>query len=171
MNKKMQYQTEEQKEIIHFLIVLVVILIIVMCVYIFSKKFVLDDSLFEINYETGVLKDERAIVGTIFNRPEKEYYVIAYDETKGNAVYYSALTTNYAKNEKSLKVYHIDLSNELNSSYYVGSEGKSNKNASKVSEIKLKDLTLLKIKNGKIEKYFENITEIEKELAVTKKES
>lgn len=168
MSRKMQYQTEEQKEIIHFLIVLVVILIIVMCVYIFSKKFVLDDSLFEVSYETGALKDERAIVGTIFNRPEKEYYVIAYDETKGNAVYYSALTTKYKENENSLKVYHVDLSNALNSKYYVGSDGKSNKNASKVSDLQLKDLTLMKIKNGKIEKYLETISEIEKEFIVTK---
>ena len=168
MNKKIQYQTEEQKEIIHFLIVLVVILIIVMCVYIFSKLFVLDESLFEINYEIGAIKDERAIVGTIFNRPEDEYYVIAYDETSENAVYYSVLATKYSENEKALKIYHVDLSNELNASYYVGSDGKSNKNATKVSEIKLKDLTLIKIKDGKIDKYLENVTDIEKELSVTK---
>ncbi len=168
MSKKVQYQTEEQREVIHFFIVLVVILIIVMCVYIFSKAFVFDESLFEVSYEAGAIKDERAIVGTIFNRPEKEYYVIIYDESKGNAVYYSALTSKYSENEKALKVYHVDLDNELNAAFYVGNDGKSNKNASSVSDIKLKDLTLLKIKNGKIEKYLENITEIEKELAVTK---
>ena len=79
--KKVSYQTEEQKEMIHFLIVLGVIIVFVVGVYIFSKMFILDKSLFEVNYTTGAINSERAVVGTIFNRPEKDYYVMVYDES------------------------------------------------------------------------------------------
>lgn len=166
------YHTEEQKEMLHFVIVLVCVVILVIGVYFFSKIFVLDKSLFEIDYQTGTINNERIVVGTIFNRPESEYYVIAYDETVEQAVYYSAISTNYTNNqENALKVYHLDLDNALNKPYYVGSDGISNSKATKSSEIKLKDLTLIKIKNGKIEKYLEGIDSIEKELAVTKKKT
>lgn len=162
--QKSNYQTEEQKEMMYFLIILGVVFVFVFVVYYFSKFFVVDQSLFEPNYTAGVVNEERAIVGTIFNRPESEYYVIAYDETSSKAVYYSALSTTYGK-DGTLNIYHLDLSNSLNQSYYVGSDGESNQHAKKASEIKLKDLTLIKIKNGKIEKYLEKLEDIEKELA------
>lgn len=167
MSKKLNYQTEEQKEMVHFLIVLGVIVVLVIGVYFISKLFVMDQSLFEVTYQDGAINNERAVVGTLFNRPESEYYVVIYDETAPSAVYYSAITTKYAQSEKALRVYHIDLSNEMNKAYYVGSDGTSNKKATKVSDIKLKDLTLIKIKKGKIVKYFETLEELEKELAVT----
>ena len=167
--KRINYQTEEQKEMLHFLIVLGVIVILVIGVYFLSKMFILDNSLFEVNYTPGTVNSERAIVGTIFNRPEKEYYVMVYDESSSQAVYYSALSSNYVKKQdKALPVYRVDLNSELNQSYYVGKDGKSNSKATKVSELKFKDLTLLKISNGKISKYLEDEESIKKELAVTK---
>lgn len=170
MSKKISYQTEEQKELFHFFIVLGVIVVFVLAFYFISKAFIWDKSLFEVNYVAGEVNYDRAIVGTMFNRPEKEYYVMAYDESVSKAVYYSSLSTNYTTNKDgALKVYHLDLQNVLNSSYYVGSDGESNRKATKPSEIKLKDLTLIKIQNGKIVKYLENITDIEKELAVPQK--
>lgn len=163
---KISYHTEEQKEMIHFLIVLSVIIVLVLGFYFISKFFILDQNLFENTYIPGTVNSERIVVGTLFNRPEKEYYVIAYDEDAKDAVYYSSLSASY-KGEKALKVYHLDLGNVLNKSYYI-KEGESNKKATKPSEIKLKDLTLIKIKEGKIEKYLENLSDIEKELTITK---
>lgn len=166
--KKISYQTEEQKEMIRFLIVLGIVVVLVCGVYFISKLFVMDQSLFEANYQTGVVNSERAIVGTILNRPESSYYVMIYDETKEQAVYYSAISTKYtSKQDGALKVYHVDLSSELNKKYY-SSEGKSNKNAQTVDEMKFQDLTLLKVHNGKIEKYLEDLDSIQKELAITK---
>ena len=170
--KKDTYQTEEQKEMLHFLIVLVVIVLFVVGVYFISKMFVMDKSLFEISYNNGAINTERAIVVTMLNRPEKEYYVLVYDEKASNAVYYSAISTNYTQNqEKALKVYHVDLGNVLNQDYYVGENGRSNPKAGKVSDFKFKNLTLLYVKNGKVEKYIEDEENIKKELAVTKKKN
>ena len=53
--KKVTYRTEEQKEMIHFLIVLVVIILFVIGVYFISKLFVMDQSLFEVNYTQGAI--------------------------------------------------------------------------------------------------------------------
>lgn len=170
--KKVTYHTEEQKEMFHFLIVLVVIILFVIGVYLVSKMFVMDKSLFEVSYNNGVINSERAIVGTILNRPEKDYYVLVYDEKATNAVYYSALSTNYTQNqENALKVYHVDLGHVLNKDYYVGTSGTSNPKAGKVSDFKFKDFTLLRITNGKVEKYIEDEASIKKELAVTKKKN
>lgn len=168
--KKVSYQTEEQKEMLHFLIVLVIIILFVVGVYFVSKMFVMDKSLFEVSYNEGALNSERAIVGTIFNRPEKEYYVLIYDEKATNAVYYSAISTAYTQNqENAWKVYHVDLSNPINEKYIAKDSESSNPKASKVSDFKFKEVTLLRIKNGKIEKYLEDEASIKKELAVTKK--
>ncbi len=166
-NRNITYRTEEQKEMQHFLIVLGVVVLLVVGVYWLSKAFVLDNSLFEVNYGMGSINEQRAIVGTMFNRPEKDYYVFAYAENDPQAIYYSAISTKYSNGKDHLKVYHLDLDNALNSSYYVGNDGTSNKSASKVSDVRLKDLTLIRIKNGKIVKYIESIDEIEKELAVS----
>ena len=167
--KKVTYQTEEQKEMLHFLIVLVVIILFVVGVYFISRMFVMDKSLFEVSYNNGAINSERAIVGTMLNRPEKDYYVFVYDEKATNAVYYSALSTNYTQNqENALKVYHVDLGHVLNKDYLVGESLASNPKASKVSEFKFKDLTLLRIKNGKVDKYIEDEASIKKELAVKK---
>lgn len=167
--KKVTYQTEEQREMIHFLIVLAVVIVLVLVVYFASKLFVVDKTLFEVSYQTGSVNSERAIVGTIFNRPESEYYVMVYDESKPKAVYYSAISSKYVqKQDGALAVYHVDLNNEMNKAYYVGNEGQSNAKATKSQELKFKDLTLMKIKNGKIVKYLEDIDAITKELAVTK---
>lgn len=166
--KKISYQTEEQKEMMHFLIVLGVVVVLVCGVYFISKMLVMDDSLFEPNYQAGTVNSERAIVGTMLNRPEKEYYVMIYDETVEQAVYYSAISSKY-KNKQSdaLKVYHVDLNHELNQKYY-SKDGSSNKDAKTISEMKFKDLTLIKVKDGKPVKYLEDLESIQKELAVTK---
>lgn len=166
--KKQSYKTEEQREMLRFILVLAVVVLLVFVVYFVSKKLIVDKSIYEVSYETGTVNYERAIAGTIFNRPESEYYVIVYDETKTDAVYYSAMSSNYvSKQDKALKVYHVDLSSEMNKSY-IAKDGKSNSKATKTSELQFKDLTLLKIKNGKIVKYLEKSEDITKELTVTK---
>lgn len=72
----------------------------------------------------------------------------------------------YMDKEKSNKVYFCDLSNELNKKYYVGEDKDSNPNATTSSELAFKDLTLIKIKNGKIVKYLETLDTIKTELGI-----
>ena len=69
----------------------------------------------------------------------------------------------YKENEDALKVYFIDLNNELNRKYYnVNNDNISNKSAKSISELDLGDITLIKILNKEINDYIDDITNIEK---------
>lgn len=104
----------------------------------------------EINYDV-------LTVGMLLNRLEKEYYVIIYDENNEDSILYSSMISSYNNTQNHLKIYYCNLANKLNKDYYnVNGDNKSNPKATKVSELDLGDLTLIKVKNGKIVSYIEN---------------
>ena len=59
------------------------------------------------------------------------------------------------------KIYFVDLSTKFNSPYV---SDKSNKKPTKASEVQVKDSALVLIKNGKVSKYYESVTDYEKVL-------
>lgn len=162
-----KYETDEAREVKRFIIILFSIIILVLAVYgitrIINKG---KKTTEETNVTKGEIDYDKVSVGTMLNKLDKEYYVIIYDGEASEAVYYSALVTTYMNKEKSLPVYFCDLGNALNKKYYVGDSKESNKNARSVDEFAFKDLTLLKIKNNKIEKYIESLDTIKAELSV-----
>ena len=70
------------------------------------------------------------------------------------------------KGDKEIVLAGIHCTNELNKKYYVGEDKDSNPNATTSSELAFKDLTLIKIKNGKIVKYLETLDTIKTELGI-----
>lgn len=112
----------------------------------------------------GSINYDKVSVGTILNRPYDEYYVLVYDIEDSAAILYSTIMTKYMQNsqeEDYLKIYYCDLGNALNKKYYnVGNDNKSNVEAKSTEEFDFSDLTLLKIKNGKITKYIESLDKI-----------
>ena len=164
---KTKYQTEEQKELIKFLIILGVVVVLIVGVYFLSKAFTKEEAK-EYEYQAGVVGTSQVIVGTMLSRKDTEYYVLAYDSSSDYANSYSIYASYYTNEQKNaLKVYYLDLSSAMNKNYYV-TEG-SNPKATKMSELKMKDGTLIRVKNGKITKYVEGIENISKELKVTEK--
>lgn len=159
-----KYESEEAKEVKRFIIILFGIIILVLGVYVVTRVLSKDKDNNEKEVTAGVIDYDITSVGTILNKPDKEYYVIIYDGTISEAVYYSALVNIYMAKENSLPVFFCNLNNALNKKYYVGND-KSNKNATKISEFAFGDLTLLKIKNGEITKYIESLDTIKKELS------
>lgn len=161
--KKMKnVKTEEQKEIIKFLIILVVVVALVVGIYFFTKKFVTkeDEKKEEI---TGTVNYNVTIVGELLNRPYDEYYVLAYDSKGTKAGQYQGIYSNFTSSPTSTtKMYYIDLANKLNEQYRSSEE--TNPKATSISELKLGELTLIKVKAGKIVKYLEDEDEIKKEL-------
>lgn len=95
----------------------------------------------EINYD-------EILYGNVFNKPEKTYYVIfdTYGDLTNN-VYIEYLISS---KEYSNKIYKVDLSNPMNKNI---NSDKSNKKASKPSELEINDTTLIKISSGKITNY------------------
>lgn len=165
--KEIKYRSEEQQEVIRFVIILISIFVIVGAIYGVSKFLIEDeDATEETETVSGEINYDLVTVGTMFNRNYDEYYVVAYKKTDASAILYSSIVNKYSNKDKALKVYFCDLDNSLNNEYYVGETGESNPNAKKMSDLALGKFTFLKIKDGKIVKYLEDIEEAKKELGV-----
>ena len=167
--KKVTYRTSEQDEMIKFVIVILVVLLSVGAIYLFTRAFVTKDLFKEDSSPTETVQEgkvnyEVAIMGQLLNRPYKQYYAVIYDSTGDYAADMYSLVTSYSKLKDHKQVYTIDLANELNKSYYDAEN--VNKKPTKVSEMKVGDITLVKVKNGKIEKYIVDYAKMQKELGI-----
>ncbi len=162
--QKITYKTEEFEEMKKFIIVLLVVVILIIGIY-FLSKFVVKHNASLLTYQEGTIETDTIIVGTLLNRPEEEYYVLAYDSTSNQALAYTTYASYYtSEKEEPIKVYYLDLNEGFNKAYYVTEN--SNPKATKITDLKIQDGTLIKIKNGKIVKYLEGATKIAEELKV-----
>ena len=93
-------------------------------------------------------------MGTVFNRSEKTYYVV-FDNFKSN--YTSDSYINYLLESKETTYYKVDMSIPENAKY---KGEKSNKKATKPSELVINGITLIKIKDGRIVDYVEGSDKI-----------
>lgn len=85
-----------------------------------------------------------------------EYYVLFYDFDGPEAVYLDYLYDTYASQENKY-IYKVDLGKKFNEKF-VGDT--TNKKASKASELKVKDATLIKIQEGKNVSYIEGSAQV-----------
>lgn len=169
---KVKYQTAEQLEIRNFVIVILVVLLCVGGLYLATRLFVTKD-LFKDKSETeneevvaGTINYEVAIMGTILQKADKEYYVAIYDQSDKGKYVADMLTLVFAYTDKEnhLPIYTVDLSNKLNEGYY--DPENVNVDAKAVKDMKVGDITLLKVKKGKITKYIVDYAKMQKELGV-----
>lgn len=154
--------TDDEKLVVKFIVILIIISLIAVGFYFISKNIVKnrDDNIVESNVKISY---DKVNVGMIFNRPYDEYFVMVYDSSDNDAMIYSSLISKYSQKEDSLKIYYCDLSNKLNKEF-VSSDGTTNSNAKSVSEFKFGQVTLIKVRNGKIVSYIENIDTIKSAL-------
>ena len=168
--KTLSIQTTEQSELKSFLIVILVVLVGVGLLFLATKAFVTKD-LFGGNKEeteekevVGEVNYDVTIMGSLLNRPYDVYYAVIYDTT-GDYVYdMSALVTSYKEVKDAKHIYTIDLNNKLNEGYY--DPANVNTKAKKLSDVKVGDMTLIKIKDGKINKFITDYNKMKKELGV-----
>ncbi len=157
---------EDENEIKSFIIILVVIVVIVGVIYGVTELLKKDEPASDSsNVTEGKIDYTKVSVGTMLNRPYDEYYVLAYDSDTTDAILYSTMMTSYSNKEKGLKIYFLDLNNKLNASYYnKNGDGKSNPKAKNIDELNFGDLTLIKVKKGKITNYIEGYDKIKETL-------
>lgn len=162
---KIKYETSEQHEVKSFLVVVLVVLVAVGLTYLATRMFVSKDlftkddneeaASVEVNYDV-------AIVGNILNRPYDEYYVVVYDSRGDYAADMTSVVSEYTNKAKHLHVYTVDLANALNVKYY--NPTNINLKVSKVSDFRFGDVSLLKVKKGKVNNAWSDIKKIKKEL-------
>ena len=158
-------KTEEQQEIKKFLIILLIVVLIVVGMYFLTKDVVKNKEDKKEETKTEVTFDySKIILGELLNRPYDEYYVLIYNSKDPKVNTYSNFVSTYKANEKSLKIYIADLNDSMNEKFY--SKEESNPKAKSISELKLSDLTLIKVKNKQITKYVENQDSIKAELGI-----
>jgi len=161
-----QNQNESSEEIIKFIKLLIIVIIIILGIYFLTRAFIVKD-LFnkeeaEKEYTTGEINYNTTIIGSILNKPEEEYYVIVYDSSASTSIYYNSIVGAYANNSDAKKVYFADLDSEFNKKFY--DKEHPNLNTTDFDKLKFGDITLLKIKKGKIIKTFDKDFEIKEEL-------
>ena len=165
--KKEKLRTAEQEEMFRFVCVIIIVILCVAGVYLLTRAFVTKD-LFKKDEQaeviSGEVKYDVAIVGQILNRPYDTYYVAVYNKTGDKASDMSNYIYTYQSKEdvNKLHIYTVDLANKLNADYY--DPNKENTAPKDATEFMFGDATLLKIKDGKIEKYINDIEKIRKEL-------
>jgi len=159
-----KYQSEEQAEMIRFIKIVVILVILAIGVYLFTRFFVTKDvvkSEDKITTVPGTVNYSTTIIGGMLNKPEKEYYVLLYDYNDVNSIFYSGLSSAYSNTEKALKIYSVDLNNEMNKKHISNNQ---NLTPDDIADFKIKNATLLKIVDKKIAQVFDNDEKIAKEL-------
>lgn len=124
--------------------------------YFMQKAGMFDAGYTPLQSQEAVITYEDALIGTVFNRPEKEYYVLFHNFDNNSNVYLNNLINSY---EGTL--YEVDMSYGTNKNY-VSEE--SNKSAQTSEKLRIKGETLIKIKNGKNVLYIEGIDNIKAQL-------
>ena len=169
IKKDILVPTTEKDEIVRFIRTLGIVILVLVAAYFFTRIFVTRDlfnrpadreeNIFipNINYDVTAL-------GAMFTRPYREYYVLIHSREHRHADYLSIVTESFMMQEDSTKLYFADLDSPFNQSFH---SEESNPNATSALDLKVGDLTLIKIRNGRIVKFLEDLEEIVKELEVT----
>ena len=153
---------EQNAELFSFLKILVVLVLLVGVVYLavalvngeFNGK---EEELEEVEEEPATIQNEKILASSIFNKKDKEYYVLVYDSESVWSDYYAMIYSNYVsiEDEKLIPLFWVDLGDSFNKDVVVKENESTNKKAQKASDLKLKTPTLIHIKNGKNVDYWE----------------
>ena len=155
---KRKIETEENKIVKRFLIILLVVIACIGVIYLITKLIVNKDNQ-ESDKTVEVTFDyDKTILGSAFNRPYDEYYVVAYKGTDEEAVNLSNSINTYLQNENHIKTYYADLDDYMNKNFY--DEENINKKATKASELKVGKYNLIKFKDGQIVEFITDINKI-----------
>ena len=170
--KPEKYRSDDQMEMIRFIRILIIVVVLIIGIYFFTRIFVTKDLINEENNNDsvveGVINYDVTMIGSLLNKPEEEYYVMIYNTENIRSVYYSSLMSNYNENEDALKIYFADLDKELNAKFYDPEH--INLMVSNISDLKVGDLTLIRVENGQIAEAFSDEEEIANELAYIESE-
>ncbi len=162
--KMAKVQNEDENDVKRLIIIIIGLIIAIILVYFLTRIFVTKDLLNkeeEKTFQAGSVNYNTTLIGSMFNKPEEEYYVMIIDTSKSDYVYYTGTVSNYKKNEDALKVYLADLDNALNKNYQ---STNSNLKTEDLTKFQVSKPSLIKIKNKKVVETYDTESEISKVL-------
>lgn len=139
----------------HVIVVLLILGIMYLLTILILKRSSLD--YIKKDTEKTSIQYSEILAGTSFDKKDKEYLVLYYDKSSDDASTYESLYSDYKAKDEHLPIYYVDLSKALNKK--VVSE-ESNKEATAASELKIKNATLIKFVDNKIDEYLEGEDDI-----------
>ena len=159
-NNEIKVSTEYSiKNLIKIVIIITLIFALFYLITIFASKKIVKDSDSSVKSTLVEDYDNKISFAELLNRKEEEYYVLATMESKyKNIGNYSASYINlynnyiedYKNKENALIVYKINLDNVLNKAYISDKNNITND----LSELKVNDEALFKIKDKEIVEYY-----------------
>ena len=140
-------------KIVIFCIVLLLVLYYVIAVFITKE---IDISWSNDNNTTendASEMSDRILAKNIFNQSKDKYYVYFYDFSDTDVSISSAISKN-----SDLTIYRVDTGSALNQNYVTEESG--NRNVTSISDLKVKNPTIIEITNDKVTAYYEGNSEI-----------
>lgn len=154
-NKIVNAKREMPSEVKRGIIIVVVAVLVVLFMYFLTTRILAsDDSSSEDKVRENAIQYDEILAGESFNKTG-EYYVIYYDSTDQYSSI-GSLISSYQLNNTDTKLYSVDLSNGMNSKYVTD----GNIVTKDASSLKVKNNTLIKFNNGKVEDVITDIDEI-----------
>lgn len=112
------------------------------------------------------LYQDMILASKTFERPEEEYMVIFFSEKDAKKRVKSYMKSYY---NEDMKLYKVNLDESINK--FVISKDEENKEAKNANELKIKDTTLIVIKNKSIISYVTDTDEIVEKIKIDTEES
>lgn len=169
-NKKSML-SDDTNEIFNFIKILVVIVFLVVIVWLVASLMNKENSNDKLDGTDDKdvivsIQNDKILASSIFNKKDKTYYVFVYDASKDNdwAEYYERLFLDYDVIEDKDKepMFWVDLNDPLNASIVVEDKKDQNTKPSKYENLRVYGPTLIKIKKGKLDKYYTGDDAIDK---------
>lgn len=165
MNKNNIYgKANYNEDVVKLVKILVVVVLVLGLVYFATALATGEINLGkETKEETEVeIQYEEIIAGEILNRIDTEYYVLLFNFTNDDATNLLSLKDNYGYVNNSLPVYIVDLDKKFNSILIPLENEEIIEKPSNVSDLRVKDTTLLKVKGGKVTSRVTTFENVEK---------
>lgn len=150
--KSLKKEIQVEEHTIKKLITITLVLVFIVCIiYILSALFVTKelDWFTKDEPKTDTLVKNTILASEIFRQNKEEYYVYFYDYDNEDTEISSSIAAKILSDE----LYRVDTGSALNNKYI---SEESNKNAKKLSELKVKASTVIKVSGETIVAYYEN---------------
>ena len=104
---------------------------------------------------------EEILLGTLFEQDGEEYYVLAYTEDDNMLDIYNQYIETYNNLDEHLNIYKANLSDDFNKMYVAD---KTYIEGNDITKIKVKETTLIRVRDNEIYKYYEGYEAIKNKL-------
>ena len=161
-NKKVEVKNDDYS--IQKMLKIVLLLIVIFGTFYLITYFVVNNRKETKNNTYTVIDSSKILLNNLFSKPEEEYYVLATMPSKYESSYkmidydklYDEYVNKYKQQDDTATFYYINLDDALNKSYI----GEETVISNDLSELKLSDDVLFKIKDKEIETAYVGKSEI-----------